>query len=150
MTLKDLTILQWQKDCSKTKMPADYVPKTKFSDKTANGLEKAICAYINLNGGMAERRKNSGRVIDDRKVVEDFMGNKRVLGSTRYIPGTGRNGTSDVSGIWKNKPIAIEVKIGKDRQSQAQKDYQHDFEKAGGIYIIAKDWNSFINEISKV
>jgi len=64
-------------------------------------LEKAICDYINLNGGIAERRKNSGRVIDDRKIVTDTLGYQRVLGGTRYIPGTGRNGTSDISGVWK-------------------------------------------------
>lgn len=79
MTLKQLEQLQWEKDCSKTKMPAAYVPKTRFSDKTSAGLERAIVAYITLMGGMAERRKNSGRVIDDRKVVEDRLGNKRVL-----------------------------------------------------------------------
>ena len=149
-TLKDLQHLQWQHDCSKTQMRPDYVPKTKFTDKTSAGLEKCIVAYIKLNGGMAERRKNTGRVIDDRKIVTDTLGHQRVLGGTRYIPGTGRNGTSDVSGIWKGKPVAIEVKIGKDRMSQAQIEYREDFEKAGGIFIIAKTFTQFVEELNKV
>ena len=149
-TLKDLSELEWKYQCSKTQMPAAYVVRTKFTDKTANGLEKALCAYINLSGGMAERRKNSGRVIDDRKVITDVAGMQRVLGGTRYIPGTGRNGTSDISGIWRGKPLAIEVKIGKDRMSQAQIAYKEDFEKAGGIFIIARNFEQTINELNKV
>lgn len=149
-SLKDLSILQWQHDCAKTQMRPDYVPKTIFSDKTANNLEKAICAYIKLNGGMAERRKNTGRYIDDSKIVTDITGAQRVIGKGKYIPGTGRNGTSDVSGIWKGKPVAIEVKIGKDRMSQAQIEYREDFEKAGGIFIIARNFEQTINELNKV
>ncbi len=150
MTLKDLSLLQWQADCAKTQMRPDYVPKTKFVDTTANGLEKCICAYIKLNGGMAERRKNTGRYIDNSKIVTDITGAQRVIGKGKYIPGTGRNGTSDVSGIWKGKPIAIEVKIGKDRMSQAQIEYKEDFEKAGGIFIIAKTFTQFVEELNKV
>ena len=148
MTLKDLTLLQWQHDCSKTQMRSDYVPKTKFTDATSAGLERCICAYINLNGGMAERRKNTGRVIDDRKIVTDTLGHQRVLGGSRYVPGTGRNGTPDCSGVWKGKPIGIEVKIGADRMSEAQKEYQKDFEAAGGIYIIARTFVQFVNDLN--
>ncbi len=150
MTLKDLSELEWKYQCSKTQMRPDYVPKTKFSDTTANGLEKCICAYIKLNGGMAERRKNTGRYIDDSKIVTDITGAQRVIGKGKYIPGTGRNGTPDCSGIWKGKPVAIEVKIGKDRMSQAQIEYKEDFEKAGGIYIIAKTFTQFVEELNKV
>lgn len=150
MTLKQLEQLQHAHDCSKTQMRPDYVPVTKFSDKTANGLEKCIVAYINLNGGIAERRANTGRYIDDSKVITDVSGFSRRLGTGKYIPGTGRNGTADCSGIYKGKPIAIEVKIGKDRQSEAQKKYQQDFEKVGGIYIIAKTFTQFVEELNKV
>lgn len=150
MTLKDLSELEWKYQCSKTQMRPDYVPKTKFTDKTSAGLEKCICAYIKLNGGMAERRKNTGRYIDDSKIVTDITGAQRVIGKGKYIPGTGRNGTPDCSGIWKGRPIGIEVKIGKDRMSQAQIEYREDFEKAGGIFIIAKTFTQFVEELNKV
>lgn len=150
-TLKDLSLLDIEaQHKANPNYPKKYLVATKFTDKTSAALERAICAYINLNGGMAERRKNTGRYLDDSKIVTNIIGQQMKLGSGRYIPGTGRNGTSDCSGIWKGRPIAIEVKIGKDRISEAQKEYQKDFELAGGVYIVAKDWNGFINEISKI
>lgn len=151
MTLKQLSDLDLEaQHKANPNYPKEYLVRTKFTDKTSAGLEKAICAYINLHGGMAERRKNSGRVIDDRKIVTDVIGQQRVLGGTRYIPGTGRNGTSDVSGIWKGKPVAIEVKIGKDRMSQVQLEYKEDFEKAGGIFIIARTFEQTVKELEDV
>jgi hypothetical protein len=33
------------------------------------------------------------------------------------------------------------VKIGNDRQSEAQKAYQKSIENSGGVYVIAKDLN---------
>lgn len=150
-TLKDLSLLDLEaQHKANPNYPKEYLVATKFTDKTSAGLEKAICAYINLNGGMAERRKNTGRYLDDSKIVTNIIGQQMKLGSGRYIPGTGRNGTADCSGIWKGKPIAIEVKINKDRMSEAQKEYKRDFELAGGVYIVAKDWNVFINEINKI
>ena len=41
------------------------------------------------------------------------------------------------------RSVKIEVKIGKDKQSDAQKAYQADVEKAMGIYYIAKDFDTF-------
>lgn len=39
--------------------------------------------------------------------------------------------------------MKIEIKHGKDRQSEAQKRYQADIEMAGGIYYIAKTFDEF-------
>ena len=39
--------------------------------------------------------------------------------------------------------VKIEVKIGKDRQSEDQKKYEKSIINAGGVYYIAKDFNSF-------
>jgi hypothetical protein len=41
--------------------------------------------------------------------------------------------------------VKIEVKIGKDRQSDAQKRYQENIEKAGGTYYIAKNFDDFVD-----
>jgi hypothetical protein len=37
------------------------------------------------------------------------------------------------------------VKYGRDVQSEVQKQYQEMIEKAGGIYIIARDFDSFVS-----
>lgn len=141
--LQQLTELDWQIRCSQTKMPADYVVKTKYSDKTANGLTKAIVKWINLNGYQAERISTTGRWIDNSKIVTDVLGNRKKIGSGKYIKGSGTKGSADISATIKGKSIKIEVKIAKDKQSDAQKEYQQAIERAGGIYFIAKDFSSF-------
>ena len=141
--IQQLTELQWKHDCSRTKMPPDYVPKTKFTDKTANGLTKAIIAWVNLNGGFAERINTTGRMLDNTKIVKDALGFSRKIGSVNWIKGTGTNGSADISATVNGKSWKIEVKIGKDRQSDAQKEYQERTERSGGIYTIAKTFDEF-------
>ena len=141
--LQQLTELDWQIRCSESRMPPEYIVQTKFTDKTANGLTKAIVKWINLNGYQAERISTSGRWIDNSKVVTDVLGNQKKIGSGKYIKGSGTKGSADISATIKGKSIKIEVKIGKDKQSEAQVEYQKAIERAGGIYFIAKDFTSF-------
>ncbi len=134
-------------------VPDHCIPMQKFNDTTANGLTKTIIMFIQYIGGQAERVSSMGRMIDNRKVSTDVLGRQRTIGSMKYIPGTSTNGTSDISAIYKGISFKIEVKIGADRQSEAQKKYQKDVECAGAVYIIAKDFDNFIidfkNEILK-
>lgn len=146
MTIKEFETLNWEHECSKTSMPHAYVPVTKFKVNTANGLTKAIVTFINLTGGQAERISSMGRVIDGRKVVTNILGQKGIIGSQTYIRGTSTNGTADISAIINGKSVKIEVKIGKDKMSQAQIEYKANVERAGGIYIIAKTWDVFIEQ----
>lgn len=131
-------------------MRSDYVPKEVFSDKTANKLTKAVIRYLQLNGYQAERISNMGRYIDESKVVTDAVGFTRRIGSGKYIKGTGTNGTADISSTIAGRSVKIEIKIGADKQSEAQKKYQADVERAGGLYWIVKDWNGFIEHVSKL
>lgn len=124
-------------------VPDHCIAVTKWSDKTANELEKAIVRFLELSGHQAERIKNMGRVLDNTKVVSDVMGINRTIGSKQYIKGTGKNGTADISATIKGRSVKIEVKIGKDKQSQAQVEYQQEIEFAGGQYWIATDFDSF-------
>lgn len=146
MTLKDLSKLDHAERCKGTLMRHDYVPVNTFTDKNANGLTKAIITFLKLHGWQAERISNTGRYIDDSRIVTDIIGIQRKIGSGKYIKGTGTNGTADISATIKGRSVKIEVKIGKDRQSEAQIKYQVDIERAGGIYLIAKDFESFIKQ----
>lgn len=143
-SIKVLQDLKWHDSCSKTKMPPDYVPKVNYTDKTANGLTKCVCDWINLNGWQAERISTTGRYIDDSKIVTDVLGNRKKIGTGKYIPGTGTKGSADISAVIKGRSIKIEIKIGKDRQSEHQKKYEADIIKAGGIYIIVTDFDEFM------
>lgn len=144
LSIQTLQDLDWNIRCSLTKMNPDYVVKTKFNDNTANSLTKSIIRWLQLNGWQAERISTTGRYIDNSKIVTDVLGNRKKIGSGKYIKGSGTNGSADISATIKGRSIKIEVKIGKDRQSEAQKEYQKNIEKAGGIYIIATDFDEFM------
>lgn len=74
-------------------VPSHCLPTIhKYTDKTSAGLERAICDYINLLGGVAERIKNQGRCLDNTKQVTGVLGSRRTIGSKQYIKGTGTNG----------------------------------------------------------
>jgi hypothetical protein len=146
-SLKQLSDLQHAYACSRTKMPTDYVVRTKYIDTTANGLTKCVIDYINFSGGQAERISNTGRYIDDSKIVTDVLGNRKKIGTGKYIKGTGTNGTADISATFKGKSIKIEIKM-KDKQSEAQKEYQQAIERAGGIYFICHTFDEFLDKFN--
>jgi len=52
-------------------------------------------------------------------------------------------GSADISATIKGLTVMIEVKWGRDRQSEAQKVYQAKIEKAGGIYLIIRKFEEF-------
>lgn len=124
-------------------VPADCLPPTRYSDKTANGLTRCIIDFLRLNGWQAERINNTGRIVDRRKTFTDVVGRSRTIGSVEWIKGTGTDGTADISATIAGKSVKIEVKIGPDRQSKAQRIYQADIERSGGMYFIAKSFDSF-------
>ena len=142
--LQQLTELDWQIRCSESRMPPEYIVRTKYTDKTANGLTKAIVKWINLNGYQAERISTSGRWVDNSKVVTDVLGNSKKIGSGKYIKGSGTKGSADISATIKGRSVKIEVKYGRDVQSDVQKQYQEMIEKAGGVYFIAKTFDEFV------
>lgn len=120
-----------------------HLIRKKYSDKTANELTKSIIAYIQLMGGQAERISTTGRVIDNRKNYTDVVGFKRTKGTTKWIPGTTTKGSADISATIQGRSVKIEVKIGKDKQSDAQLKYQAEIEKSGGIYYVARNFEDF-------
>ena len=117
-------------------LPPDYIPKTMYKDSTANGLTRAICDYINYHGYQAERINTMGTAREKKTTAG------KVIGVT-WTKGTSTAGSADISATIKGRSVKIEVKI-KDRQSEAQKRYQEHIEKAGGIYKIFRDFDSFV------
>ena len=125
-------------------MPERYLARAKYRDDTANGLTRCIIDYIRLHGGQAERVNTTGIPIDRRREVTDVLGHSRTIGSIEWRTGGGTNGSADISATIRGQSVKIEVKIGKDKQSKAQRQYQAAIEQAGGLYLIAKDFNSFV------
>ena len=107
---------------------AGHTFKTTMPDcSKANGLTQAIVNFILWNGYRATRVSSSGRMV-----------------AGKYIPGSTRKGTSDISATIKGKSIMIEIKTGSDKPSEFQLREQELERKAGGIYEFVKTFEEFI------
>lgn len=129
--------------------PVHYLAKSKYRDDTANGLTKCIIDYIRLNGGQAERVNTMGIPKDTRQTVTDVLGRTYTIGGINWRPGGSTNGSADISATIEGRSVKIEVKIGRDEQSEAQKEYQRRIEAAGGLYYIAHDFTDFYSWYSQ-
>ncbi len=111
--------------------------KKYYSDKTAAGLEKLIINYAFLKGYHAEKVTSMGRQI-------------LVDGKPVFVRNNNTTGQADLSLIINGKAVKIEVKCrftGDYRQNPAQKRYQKRVERAGGLYLIIRDFAQFKNFI---
>ena len=139
--LTDTQAIKLLKDAVKSRKQAQYpnVPEyaitiPKYESRTANGLSRCIIDFINSqNGCHAERISNEGVMRKDE--------NGRAFRATSSM----QNGTADISATIYGRSVKIEIKINKDVQSKAQKDYQCQIENARGYYVIAKDFASFLD-----
>lgn len=107
--------------------PAYLAPRT-FRDDQANTLTRCITEYIRLKGGFASRINNQGTF--NRKL-------------NKYIPSTSKRGLADIMGTYRGLSLHIEIKIGKDKQSEDQKQIEAEVIRSGGKYFVAKDFESF-------
>jgi hypothetical protein len=131
--MKGLKILSEMDRTAKAKrypgVPVHVIPKTKFSDATSNGLTKAIIQWLTLNGSWATRVSSAGRYLPNLK---------------KFIPSTTKAGTADIHAVIGGRHASIEVKIGRDRMSKAQEQMKKQIEGSGGLYFVARDFDSFI------
>lgn len=126
-----IELMNMKQENGRNKYPTvpDYArPKAKYSTTDANGLTKAIVEYIDLSGGWATRISVEGRYIESLK---------------KRIPSSVKKGTADIHAVWKGYHLSIEVKIGKDKQSDEQRAVQKSVTDAGGYYFIATTFESF-------
>ena len=121
----------------------EQVTGNKHRDDTANGCTRCIIDYIIYKGGQAERINTMGIPIDNRKQMTDITGRTRTIGSLTWRPSGSTIGSADISATINGRSVKIEVKIGKDRQSAAQRQYQAAIEQAGGLYYVARNFTDF-------
>jgi hypothetical protein len=115
-----------------------------FTDKTANGLTRCIVDFLRLCGHQAERINTTGTPVDNRYTYEDVVGRQRTVGSLTWRKSTTTKGSADISATIGGRSVKVEVKVGSDRQSPAQIEYQRSVEAAGGVYIIARTLAGFM------
>ena len=117
--------------------PKSYIPRPKREDTTANGLTRCIIDFITLHGGHAERISITGKANEIRNNCGRVVGVKWTKSHMTI-------GTADISATIGGRSVKIEVKIGTDRQSEAQKKYQQQIEQAGGLYYVARNFEDFV------
>jgi hypothetical protein len=98
--------------------------------KTTNELTNKITDYINAHDGCAVRI-NSASVYDP--VLKIYRKRRKS-----------DKGVADILACWQGMYIAIEIKIGKDKQNEDQKTYEERVLHAGGLYILIKTWEDFL------
>ena len=125
--LQKLDNLSYQKKLEQyPNLPIKGIPRTKYSDGSANDLTKSVIDFLRLKGHYATRIQSQGQV----------RGNIRTFGTTQ-------KGTADVHCCINSIHISCEIKYGKDKQSDAQKQVQQEVEKSGGIYLLIRDFEQF-------
>ena len=62
----------------------------------------------------------------------------------KWTKGQTTKGTSDIHACFAGRHLSIEIKTGRDVLSDAQKETQRKVEEAGGIYLVASDFDSFL------
>ena len=127
--------------------PLAYLKPAKSSQSDTNSLTKAIVDYVCLSGGFAYRVNTMG-VYREGERFTDVMGNvKRAEG--KWTKSGSTKGVADILACHRGRSFAIEVKFGKDTQSDGQRNFQRNFEAVGGVYIIAKTFDAFVLEFRK-
>lgn len=121
--------------------PQHAIPKKTWSDNSANGLTKCVIDLINYEGYQAERISTQGTYVEGAKIKVGE--NERQL-KGKYIPTQGTKGSADISATIRGRSVKIEIKYGTDKQSEVQKQYQASIERAGGIYIIVRNFDDFV------
>lgn len=147
MTVKELTTAVYQQKIKDNKnVPVHAIPRTVYSDKKANDLATAIKAFCDMKGMLCQRTGNEGRYRPG-ETVTDVIGRVRVMKGT-WLPGQ-NNGMADITVIIKGKVHYVEIKIGRDTQSDVQKTFESQVKKAGATYDIVKSWEDFYKLYTK-
>ena len=94
-----------------------------------NALTNSVINYILYNGHFASRIQSQGQYSPTRG---------------RWIKSKVRRGIGDIIACVNGKFWMIEIKTGKDRQSDFQKSVEQDVIKAGGVYLIVRTLGQFI------
>ena len=122
-----------------------YLAFTNWKDDSANSLTSCVIAYVQYMGGQAERISSQGQYREGAKIqvgTGELAHTKQLPG--KWTPGQSTKGTADISSTIRGRSVKIEIKYGKDVQSQVQKEYQASIEKAGGVYIIVRTFDEFV------
>ena len=134
----------------------------------ANYLTQQIIDYVIQQGGAARRVNVTGRYIEGQavKVPIGTSGKYRTLYTKgKWIKSGMLPGFEDISAVKPKQAmsidreltnidfgqyVAIEVKVGNDRLSQDQILRKDEVERAGGVYLVARNFEGFIKDWNEI
>lgn len=116
-----------------------------YSDKTTNGLTRAILDFLNYSGHWAIRVNTQGQARVQKIPRYSLVSGKvEHTDKVRYTKSTTRRGSPDISAIVRGLGVQIEVKVGADTMSEHQEKEQGRITAAGGLYYIARSMPAFL------
>lgn len=121
---------EWKYQASS--IPENCRFKRPFRDDTANGLAGCIEAWAKIHGAFYQRQNSQGQYDSHLKMW-------RKSGTTK--------GIADVQITYQGRTYNLEIKIGKDRQSEIQKEVERKIKAAGGHYAIIHCYDDFLREM---
>lgn len=117
-------------------VPAYALPRSTYSDSTANDLTRAVLDFLNLQTDATAWRQPNVPAFDHK--------------TGKHRAGTVQKGIADIGATKSGRSLQIEIKIGKDRMSDDQKAFAERVQKAGGVYIIARNFEQFTADFFNV
>ncbi|MDH6356258.1 hypothetical protein [Parabacteroides sp. PF5-9] len=134
---KPESVKRLEKDYFEFKYRNSSIPENcrfvkKFRDDTANGLTECLSIWSKINGAFYQRQNSQGQYDARLKMW-------RKSGSTK--------GIADVQVTHNGKVYNFEIKIGRDKQSDIQKQVQAQIIAAGGHYAVVKCYDDFLKEL---
>jgi hypothetical protein len=116
-----------------------------YSDKTTNGLTKAIIDWLTYSGHYANRIQTQGQArIKKQPKFNILSGQIEYRQKVEWTKSMTTKGTPDIDSIINGLPVKIEVKAGKDRISDEQTKQGQRITEAGGIYFVCHDMDQFV------
>jgi hypothetical protein len=103
--------------------------KSKPSTTNTNRLTAQVIKYLEWKGHFCSRIQSQGQYHPGRG---------------RWIKSKVKRGIGDIIACIEGKFVMIEIKYGKDKQSEYQKAIEKEVEKSGGDYLIVKTINDLL------
>lgn len=130
--LSGLRQLEMLADARKAELHPTLPPharvKSKYSDKSANELTRAVVDWFGFQGQFATRLQSTGTYREDLK---------------RYVPSQQRRGLPDVFAVINGRAVHVEVKVGNDRLSDDQKEAIKALQAAGAAVHVVGTFQQF-------
>ncbi len=118
------------------KSPKYYFSKLRFpKHETESHLKRRICDWLAIHNCFFWIESTTGIYDPVHKCY-------RRLNSPYAM-----RGKADIIGIWKGRPLAIEVKVRPNRLTEEQKKFLENFSSHGGIVIVAYTLDDVIKEL---